>query len=48
MNGLYIALFVLFVMIVAVILVGVMAWRHRRSAQHLVPLTWSNIYHGAE
>jgi len=45
MNGLYVAIFLLVLMIAAGVLVAVKAWRQRRATQQLVALTWSNIYH---
>jgi len=48
MNGLEITLLVLVLLIVVGGLFAAKAWRKRRSTQHLLPLTWSNIYHGDE
>jgi ABC-type spermidine/putrescine transport system permease subunit II len=48
MNGLDVAIVVIIFVIVVGVLIAVKVWRQSRSAQHLVPLTWSKIYHGAE
>ncbi len=46
MNGLDVAIFVIVLLIVISVMVAVKVLKQRRSTQNLIPLTWSNIYHG--